>query len=138
MCNWSSLIALVSPNVKTLLENSNVNSSRSLLCSLLHRINFTSSKILLGNRYGRGGLGRPPRSRSRFVKNRGGLPNPDLSKNRGGLPDLDLIFVEILSPSRYLAHSWFSYVLYILLSTVINHVNEIFLIYLTTFALTNS
>ena len=41
-------------------------------------------------------------------KNRGklgiGLPDPDLSKNRGGLPDLDPIFVEILSPSRYLAH----------------------------------
>ena len=42
-------------------------------------------------------------------KNRGklgiGLLDPDLSKNRGGLPDLNPIFVEILSPSRYLAHS---------------------------------
>ena len=43
-------------------------------------------------------------------EDRGGLldPDPDLSKNRGGLPDPDLdpIFVEILSPSRYLAHIW--------------------------------
>ena len=43
-----------------------------------------------------------------FSKSRGGLPDLDFnfSKSRGGLPDLDLdpIFVEILSPSRYLAH----------------------------------
>ena len=32
----------------------------------------------------------------------------DFLKSRGGLPDRDLdpIFVEILSPSRYLAHTW--------------------------------
>ena len=56
----------------------------------------------------------PPRDISPMVvmgeEDRGGLPDPDpdLSKNRGGLPDLDLdpIFVEILSPSRYLAHIW--------------------------------
>ena len=52
-----------------------------------------------------------------FSKSRGGLPDLDLnfSKSRGGLPDLDptrldfcrdIIPLEILSPSRYLAHIW--------------------------------
>ena len=44
-----------------------------------------------------------------FGTGRVALPDPDLSKNQDGQSDLDLdltqFFVEILSRSRYLAHS---------------------------------